>query len=130
MAQLSQGCKPARPESRSIQDAHWALIEQCWSSIDQRPLAKDIVLSLENFLRSSPIPLPLCDFLSGIHPATSDVAMPSSSSTDSCSMSVDSGFEVSRQEPGPWRGLLTIFWRRPRVSPHPSRFPLLIIEWQ
>ena len=125
MFQLSQGNKPARPESRPIQDAHWALIEQCWSSVDQRPLAKDVVSSLQDFLRSCPTPLPLCDFLRDIQPAMSDVAMTSSSLTDSYAMSVDSDYEVSRQDPGPWRSLLTIFRRRPCASPHPSWFPFL-----
>ena len=63
MLQLSRGHKPARPESRPIQDAHWSLIEQCWSTIDQRPPVKDVVLSLHNFLRFYPIPQPLGDFL-------------------------------------------------------------------
>ena len=49
---LFQGLKPGRPLDRPIDDKHWALIEQCWSSIPERPLAKDVVSSLEQFLRA------------------------------------------------------------------------------
>ena len=66
MLQLSQGYKPARPESRPIQDVHWALIEQCWSPIDQRPPAGDVVALLQDFLLLYPTSLPLCDFLKDI----------------------------------------------------------------
>ena len=69
MIQLSQGRKPARPESRPIQDAHWALIQQCWSSIDQRPLAKDVLSSLQYSLRFFRMPEPLFDFLNLPHPS-------------------------------------------------------------
>ena len=61
---LSQGHKPARPESRPIRDTHWALIEQCWSSIDQRPHVNYVVSSLEDFLRPYPVPQPLRDTIS------------------------------------------------------------------
>ena len=59
MVQLFQGHKPARPKSRPIQDAYWSLIEHCWSSPDQRPLAEDVVSSLQDFLRLYPTPQPL-----------------------------------------------------------------------
>ena len=61
MFQLSQGNKPKRPSSRPIEDQHWELIERCWSSVDDRPCAKDVVSSLQQFLRSFPPPLPLLD---------------------------------------------------------------------
>ena len=63
MVQLFQGHKPARPESRPIQDAYWSLIEHCWSSPDQRPLARDVVSSLQDFLRFCPTPQPLLAYL-------------------------------------------------------------------
>ena len=95
MVQLSQGYNPARPESRPIQDARWALIKLCWSSVDQRPLARDVVSSLQDFLCSCPTSLPLCDFLSGIQPAMSDVPVMSSSPTNEYGMSVDSDYGAS-----------------------------------
>ena len=50
---LSQGDKPSRPLDRPIDSQHWALIEQCWSSApERRPLAKDLVSSLEEFLHA------------------------------------------------------------------------------
>ena len=118
MLQLSQGYKPARLESRPIQDAHWALIERCWSSIDDRPLAKDIVSSLEDFLRSCPIPQPLCDFLSGIQPAMSDVTMKTGSLTDKYGMSVDSDCEVGHRGSVSWHSWLTISRHRFGTSHH------------
>ena len=63
MLQLSQGYKPARPESRPIQDVHWALVEQCWAPIDQRPPADDVMSLLQDFLLLYPTSQPLCDFL-------------------------------------------------------------------
>ena len=63
MLQLSQGYKPARPESRPIQDVHWALIEQCWSPIDQRPPAEDVASLLQDVLLLFPRSRPLCDSL-------------------------------------------------------------------
>ena len=66
MLWLSQGYKPARPESRPIQDVHWALIEQCWSPINQRPPAEDVVSLLQDFLLLYPTSQPLCDFLKDI----------------------------------------------------------------
>ena len=49
---LFRGDKPNRPPDRPVDDQHWALIEQCWSSVPERPLAKDVVSSLEQFLRA------------------------------------------------------------------------------
>ncbi|KAF8547675.1 hypothetical protein OG21DRAFT_859147 [Imleria badia] len=59
--QLSQGNKPKRPSSCPIEDQHWELIERCWSSVGDRPYAKDVVSSLQQFLHSFPSPLPLVD---------------------------------------------------------------------
>ena len=61
--QLSRGNKPARPSSRSIEDQHWEFIQRCWSSINDRPCAQDVVSSLQQFLHSLPPPLPLLDVL-------------------------------------------------------------------
>ena len=63
MLQLSRGHKPARPESRPIQDPHWTLIELCWSTIDQRPAVEDVVSSLKDSLRFYPTAQPLRAFL-------------------------------------------------------------------
>ena len=59
--QLARGNKPQRPLSPSIEDDHWELIQRCWSSIDDRPTAEDIVSSLQQFLRSFPPPTTLLD---------------------------------------------------------------------
>jgi hypothetical protein len=61
MFQLARGNKPKRPLSRPIEDQHWELIERCWSSVDDRPCAKDVVSSLQQYLHSFPPPLPLFD---------------------------------------------------------------------
>ena len=74
MVLLSQGHKPPRPESRPIQDVHWALIKWCWSTIDMRPTVVDVVSSLRDSLRSYPILQPLCDFLGHTQPAFSRVS--------------------------------------------------------
>ena len=84
MLQLSQGCRPARPKSRPIQDVHWVLVEQCWAPIDQRPPAEDVVSLLQDFFRLCPISLPLCDVLRDI-PTSSETSLSLSSTTSDSS---------------------------------------------
>ncbi|KAF8120266.1 kinase-like domain-containing protein [Boletus edulis] len=55
--QLSRGIKPKRPLSRPIQDQHWELIERCWAPVGDRPPAEDVVSSLQEFMRASPLSL-------------------------------------------------------------------------
>ncbi|KAF8845927.1 kinase-like protein [Paxillus ammoniavirescens] len=50
---LSQSKKPSRPKSRSMDDQYWEFIERCWSKVQERPSAKEIVSTLEHFLASS-----------------------------------------------------------------------------
>ena len=90
MIQLHQCHKPARPESRPIQDAHWALIEQCWASIDQRPPAEDIQSSVQSFFHAFPTPQPLCDFLSDI-PQMSEASLSLVSTTSGSLLGDESG---------------------------------------
>jgi hypothetical protein len=71
MLRLSQGLKPGRPLGRPIDNRHWALIERCWSSMSERPLAEDVVSSLQQLLGACPPPPPLRDFLDGPTPSSS-----------------------------------------------------------
>jgi len=50
---LTQGQKPRRPESLAIANQHWDLIQQCWSSVQDRPPADSIITSIEAFLIDS-----------------------------------------------------------------------------
>lgn len=54
---LSQGLKPSRPIIPPIDEQHWALIQQCWSPVPERPLAEDVVSTLQQLLGTC-IPLP------------------------------------------------------------------------
>ena len=47
---LAKGQKPGRPESQTLHDPHWDLIQQCWSPIEERPPTEDIVSSIKTFL--------------------------------------------------------------------------------
>ena len=51
---ISQGRRPSRPESRAIDDRHWDFIQQCWLSIQERPSAKEIITSTQQFLSCYP----------------------------------------------------------------------------
>ena len=51
---IALGRTPARPELRAIDDRHWAFIEQCWLSVQARPLAKELITSIEQFLSCYP----------------------------------------------------------------------------
>ncbi|KAF8553718.1 WD40 repeat-like protein [Imleria badia] len=47
---LARGHKPGRPGSRMIDDAYWNLIQDCWSSIEERPSAKLIIFAIQRDL--------------------------------------------------------------------------------
>lgn len=63
MLQLSMGHKPGRPLVPPIDDQHWAFIKWCWSAILERPLAGEVVSSLQQFLDTFPPPATLRDLL-------------------------------------------------------------------
>ena len=60
---LVQGHKPGRPVSRVIDDSHWNLIQDCWSSVDERPAAAVIISTIQRFLNHCPQSPLLCDLL-------------------------------------------------------------------
>ena len=60
---LAKGDKPGRPESRTLNDSHWNLIQYCWSPKEERPAAEAIIPTIQQFLSSCPWSPPLCDFL-------------------------------------------------------------------
>ena len=51
---LAKGHKPGRPESRTLNDSHWSLIQYCWSPIEERPAAEAIIPTIQQFLSSCP----------------------------------------------------------------------------
>lgn len=59
--QLVKGHKPRRPKSRAMDDLHWTLIQQCLSSMQERPVAEAIMRSIREFLSDRPPSLPLSD---------------------------------------------------------------------
>ena len=60
---LAKGHKPGRPESQTLNDSHWDLIQDCWSEIEKRPAVEAIIPTIEQLLSHCPqFPL-LCDFL-------------------------------------------------------------------
>ena len=60
---LMRGHKPGRPESRTLNDSHWNLIQHCWSPTEERPAAEVIIPTLHHFISSCPQSFPLCDLL-------------------------------------------------------------------
>jgi serine/threonine protein kinase len=60
---LAKGHKPGRPESRTLDDSHWNLIQHCWSPMDERPAAEVMIPTIRQFLDHCPQPPPLCDLL-------------------------------------------------------------------
>ena len=60
---LAKGDKPGRPESRTLNDSDWNLIQDCWSSIEERPTAEAIISSIQRSLHYFPRSPPLCDLL-------------------------------------------------------------------
>ena len=51
---LAKGQKPARPESRTINDTHWDMIQCCWSPVDERPGAVVLISTIQQFLGDCP----------------------------------------------------------------------------
>ncbi|KAG9312304.1 kinase-like domain-containing protein [Chiua virens] len=51
---LAKGHRPDRPQSRIIDEPHWDLIQRCWSSIIERPSAKETVSDIQRFLDNCP----------------------------------------------------------------------------
>ena len=60
---LAKGQKPGRPESRTLNDSHWSLIQHCWSPMEERPAAEAIIPTIQQSLSSCPGTTPLCDLL-------------------------------------------------------------------
>ena len=60
---IAQGYQPGRPDTRAMDDLHWDFVQQCWSSISERPSADRIVTSVLQFLSSCPPSTPLRDLL-------------------------------------------------------------------
>ena len=60
---LAKGDKPSRPESRTLNDSHWNLIQRCWSPTEERPTTEAIIPTIQQFLSHCPESPPLCDFL-------------------------------------------------------------------
>lgn len=63
LLRLAKGFKPGRPESRTLDDSHWHLIQHCLSAIEERPAAEVIIFTIEQFLSHCPHSPPLCDLL-------------------------------------------------------------------
>ena len=51
---LAKGHKPGRPESPTLNDSHWNLIQHCWSPMDERPSAEVIIPTIQQFLGHCP----------------------------------------------------------------------------
>ena len=60
---LAKGQKPGRPESQTLNDSHWNLIQHCWSPVEERPAAEVIISTIQQFLNSCPGTTRLCDLL-------------------------------------------------------------------
>ena len=60
---LAKGHKPCRPESRTLNDSHWNLIQRCWSPMEERPTTEAIIPTIQQFFSHCPESPPLCDFL-------------------------------------------------------------------
>ena len=60
---LADGHKPGRPESRTLNDLHWNLIQHCWSPTEERPTAEAMIPTIQQFLSSCPQSPPLRDLL-------------------------------------------------------------------
>jgi hypothetical protein len=58
---LAKGHKPGRPESRTLDDSYWNLIQHCWSRMEERPAVEAIIPTIQQFLSSCPWSPPLCD---------------------------------------------------------------------
>ena len=85
---LAKGQKPARPESRTMDDKHWDMIRRCWSSIEERPTAAILISTIQQFLGGCPLCPPLRDLLASWSGPTGSLADESSPSQD-LSVAVD-----------------------------------------
>lgn len=63
LLQLMKGEKPGRPESQAIDDSRWNFIQECWSSIEERPDADVIISTVQQFFSDCPEFPPLCELL-------------------------------------------------------------------
>jgi len=84
---LARGHKPRRPESRTLNDSHWNLIQDCWSAIEDRPVVGVIIATIKQFLSHCPQSLALSDLLS----AWSCEADPGAESSSSVSQAPTEG---------------------------------------
>ena len=60
---LAKGHKPGRPESPTLNDSHWNLIQDCWSPMEERPTTEVIISTIQQFLSHCPLSPPLSDLL-------------------------------------------------------------------
>ncbi|KAF8141851.1 kinase-like domain-containing protein [Boletus edulis] len=60
---VAKGHKPGRPKSRMMDDSHWHLIQECWSSMEERPTAEVIKSAIQQFLNDGPRYPPLHDLI-------------------------------------------------------------------
>lgn len=51
---LAKGQKPGRPESATLHDSHWDLMQWCWSPVEERPPADVIVSLIQQLLSNCP----------------------------------------------------------------------------
>ena len=80
---LAKGQKPARPESRTLDDKHWDMVQRCWSSIEERPTAVVLISTIQQFLGGCPLCPPLRDLLAPWTGPTGSLPDESSPSQDS-----------------------------------------------
>lgn len=78
---LAKGQRPSRPVSQSLDDRHWEFIQQCWTSVEDRPSSEMVVQSVQHLLSYHSNPRPLRESFT---PLVSDRA--TSAPTDSSSM--------------------------------------------
>jgi len=60
---LAKGLTPGRPDSQTLNDLHWSLIQDCWSAVEERPAAEVIISTIKQFLSYYPRSPPLRDLL-------------------------------------------------------------------
>ena len=85
---LAKGQKPARPESRTMDDTHWDMIQRCWSPVDERPATVVLISTIQQFFRDCPPCLPLRDLLAS-WPSPTGSLPDEPSSSQSLSRTVD-----------------------------------------
>ena len=85
MLHLAKREKPGQPESRTLNDLHWNLIQDCWSEIEECPAADVIISTIKQFLSHCPQSPPLCDLL----PAGSSEADPGARLSPSVSQATE-----------------------------------------